>query len=99
MAALALLLFQTAKRAVTTEKQSPKPIALPAGADEKSLAVLPFVNMSSDKENEYFVDGLTEEILNRLAQTSALKVPGRTSSFVFKEKKYRSATDWWFAAL
>src|SRR4029077_5766612 len=54
--------------------------AIPA----KSIAVLPFVNMSSDKENEYFVDGLTEEILNRLAQISALRVPGRTSSFAFK---------------
>jgi TolB-like protein/Tfp pilus assembly protein PilF len=53
---------------------------------EKSIAVLPFVNMSSDKENEYFVDGLTEEILNRLAQISALRVPGRTSSFAFKGK-------------
>jgi TolB-like protein len=52
----------------------------------KSIAVLPFVNMSSDKENEYFVDGLTEEILNRLAQISALRVPGRTSSFAFKGK-------------
>lgn len=55
-----------------------------AGAPEKSIAVLPFVNMSSDKENEYFVDGLTEEVLNRLAQISALRVPGRTSSFAFK---------------
>jgi TolB-like protein/Tfp pilus assembly protein PilF len=55
-------------------------------AAEKSIAVLPFVNMSSDKENEYFVDGLTEEILNRLSQIAALKVPGRTSSFVFKGK-------------
>ena len=52
----------------------------------KSIAVLPFVNMSSDKENEYFVDGLTEEILNRLSQISDLKVPGRTSSFVLKIK-------------
>lgn len=52
----------------------------------RSIAVLPFVNMSSDKENEYFVDGLTEEILNGLAQISALKVPGRTSSFAFKDK-------------
>jgi TolB-like protein/Tfp pilus assembly protein PilF len=42
--------------------------------------------MSSDRENEYFVDGLTEEILNRLAQISALRVPGRTSSFAFKGK-------------
>ncbi|HEY2123983.1 MAG TPA: hypothetical protein VGG94_00860 [Chthoniobacterales bacterium] len=53
---------------------------------EKSIAVLPFVNMSSDRENEYFVDGLTEEILTRLAQISALRVPGRTSSFAFKGK-------------
>src|SRR4030095_1170735 len=53
---------------------------------EKSVAVLPFVNMSSDKENDYFVDGLTEEILNRVAQINELKVPGRPSSFVFKDK-------------
>jgi TolB-like protein/Tfp pilus assembly protein PilF len=53
---------------------------------EKSIAVLPFVNMSSDQENAYFVDGLTEEILNRLTQINALKVPGRTSSFVFKNQ-------------
>ena len=55
-------------------------------ATEKSIAVLPFVNMSSDQENAYFVDGLTEEILNRVAQIKALKVPGRTSSFALKGK-------------
>jgi TolB-like protein/Tfp pilus assembly protein PilF len=54
--------------------------------NEKSIAVLPFVNMSSDQENAYFVDGLTEEILNRLAQIKALKVPGHTSSFAFKNQ-------------
>ena len=53
---------------------------------EKSVAVLPFVNMSSDQENTYFVDGLTEEILNRVAQIGGLKVPGRTSSFAFKNQ-------------
>ncbi len=42
--------------------------AMTSGLPEKSIAVLPFVNMSSDRENEYFVDGLTEEILNRVAQ-------------------------------
>jgi TolB-like protein/Tfp pilus assembly protein PilF len=65
----------------TSSKQS-------GGAElpEKSIAVLPFVNMSSDQENAYFVDGLTEEILNRLAQIDALKVPGRTSSFAFKNQ-------------
>src|SRR6266581_7728973 len=60
--------------------------AMTSGLPEKSIAVLPFVNMSSDRENEYFVDGLTEEILNRLAQISGLRVPGRTSSFAFKGK-------------
>jgi serine/threonine protein kinase/Tfp pilus assembly protein PilF len=52
----------------------------------KSIAVLPFVNMSSDQENVYFVDGLTEEILSRLAEVRDLKVPGRTSSFAFKSQ-------------
>ncbi len=50
----------------------------------KSIAVLPFVNMSSDPEQEYFSDGLSEEILNLLARVPDLKVIGRTSSFVFK---------------
>ena len=52
----------------------------------KSIAVLPFVNMSSDQENVYFADGLTEEILSRLAEVRDLKVPGRTSSFAFKSQ-------------
>lgn len=50
----------------------------------KSIAVLPFVNMSSDAEQEYFSDGITEEILNSLASVKKLKVAGRTSSFAFK---------------
>jgi len=58
-----------------------------AAADqEKSIAVLPFVNMSSDPEQDYFADGISEEILNTLAQVSDLKVAGRTSSFAFKSK-------------
>jgi len=51
---------------------------------KKSLAVLPFVNMSSDPENEYFSDGITEELLNMLAQEQGLQVTARTSSFAFK---------------
>ena len=51
---------------------------------QKSIAVLPFVNMSSDAEQEYFSDGITEEILNSLAGIKELKVAGRTSSFAFK---------------
>jgi TolB-like protein len=50
----------------------------------KSIAVLPFVNMSSDAEQEYFSDGISEEILNALARVKDLKVAGRTSSFAFK---------------
>jgi TolB-like protein len=52
----------------------------------KSIAVLPFVNMSSDPEQEYFSDGISEEILNSLARVKELKVAGRTSSFAFKGK-------------
>ena len=48
------------------------------------MAVLPFVNMSGDPDNEYFSDGITEELLNALAQLPDLRVPGRTSSFAFK---------------
>jgi len=50
----------------------------------KSIAVLPFVNMSEDANNEYFSDGISEEILNALAKVDDLKVAGRTSSFSFK---------------
>jgi TolB-like protein/Flp pilus assembly protein TadD len=51
-----------------------------------SIAVLPFVNMSGDKEQEYFSDGLTEEILNSLARINELQVAARTSAFSFKGK-------------
>lgn len=52
----------------------------------KSVAVLPFVNMSPDKENEYLSDGITEDLCTALAQVKGLHVPARTSSFVFKGK-------------
>jgi TolB-like protein/Flp pilus assembly protein TadD len=53
---------------------------------EKSIAVLPFVNMSEDKANEYFSDGISEELLNLLAKIPQLQVTARTSSFSFKGK-------------
>ncbi|MEO5813541.1 MAG: hypothetical protein ABIU96_08345 [Rhodanobacter sp.] len=56
--------------------------AIPA----KSIAVLPFVNMSGDPKNDYFSDGITEEILDALAQVPMLKVAARTSAFAFKGK-------------
>ena len=54
--------------------------------DGNSIAVLPFENMSADKDNEYFSDGITEEILNSLAQIKELRVISRTSVFTYKER-------------
>jgi adenylate cyclase len=62
------------------QKSASSPDALP------SIAVLPFVNMSNDVENEYFCDGLAEELLNALAKIESLKVAARTSTFFFKGK-------------
>ncbi len=60
----------------------PKP-APPGG---QSIAVLPFVDMSPQKDQEYFCDGMTEELINRLSKIQALRVPARTSAFFFKGK-------------
>jgi TolB-like protein len=57
-----------------------------AGAVQESVAVLPFVNLSADAESEFFADGITEEIMNALAQIDALRVAGRSSAFSFKGK-------------
>ena len=54
---------------------------------KKSIAVLPFVNMSADRENEYFSDGITEEIINALTKVQGLHVTARTSAFSFKGKE------------
>ncbi len=58
-----------------------RPAPRPAG-----LAVLPFVNLSSDPENEYFSDGMTEELINALTKVAGLRVTARTSAFAFKGK-------------
>ncbi len=55
-----------------------------ASGDERSIAVLPFADLSPDGDQEYFADGLSDELLNVLAQSHDLKVAGRTSSFAFK---------------
>jgi serine/threonine-protein kinase len=62
------------------------PVASPA-PDQKSIAVLAFANLSTEKENEYFSDGISEELLNVLAKIPGLKVSARTSSFFFKGKQ------------
>ena len=61
-------------------------MSIGSDTQKPSLAVLPFENMSGDKENEYFSDGLAEEILNLLAQIPGLRVIARTSAFAFKGK-------------
>lgn len=72
----------------TAEEQGEAPAAITEDItlkpSSKSIAVLPFVNMSDDASNEYFSDGISEEILNALARVRDLKVAGRTSSFAFK---------------
>ncbi len=88
--AAALLVFQIVRSKSTSPAQlSPESTA---AADDKSIAVLPFVNMSSDKEQDYFSDGLSEELLNQLAQIPQLRVIARTSSFSFKGKEVDVAT-------
>jgi TolB-like protein/DNA-binding winged helix-turn-helix (wHTH) protein/Tfp pilus assembly protein PilF len=64
---------------------SPPPVnPSPAQADQKSVAVLPFTDLSPEQDQQYFSDGLTEELLNILAQSRRLRVIARTSSFSFR---------------
>ncbi len=89
--AVALILFavdkfvlQQDEQEVATAQESGGPPAAPA--TEKSVAVLPFRAMSNGPDDEYFADGLTEEILNSLTQLPELLVTARTSAFYFKDK-------------
>ena len=65
---------------------APAVAAKSAAPDRRSIAVLPFVDMSAAKDQEYFSDGIAEELLNRLAQVPGLRVAARTSAFRFKGK-------------
>jgi TolB-like protein/Tfp pilus assembly protein PilF len=65
-------------------RTAPGAPAEPTG--QKSIAVLPFVNMSPERENEYFSDGMTEELITALSKVEGLRVAARTSAFVFKGK-------------
>ena len=88
--------FSGKKAAVDGSGRAPERDSDPLSPDplstDASIAVLPFVNMSSDKEQEYFSDGLSEELLNQLAQIPQLRVIARTSSFSFKGKEADVAT-------
>jgi TolB-like protein/Tfp pilus assembly protein PilF len=71
----------TVAASTTANHASPAPIFSPP---KHAIAVLPFVNLSGDKEQEYFSDGLTEELLNSLSRIDELQVAARTSSFSFQ---------------
>lgn len=74
--------------ATSSTKTDTGPAEAASEEQKKSIAVLPFVNMSGDAENEYFSDGISEEILNLLVKLPKLKVSSRTSSFAFKGKDF-----------
>jgi serine/threonine protein kinase/tetratricopeptide (TPR) repeat protein len=81
--------FQTstafAKAIVPPQVTTPTTVTVPEGVQVvKSIAVLPFTNMSADPENEYFTDGMAEEIINALSKIKSLGVASRTSTFAFK---------------
>ncbi len=88
MLAVALVLFAVERFVLLpdTAPASDSAQEIVATEVQQSIAVLPFVNMSPDPDQEYFSDGLSEEVLNLLAKIPALKVIGRTSSFAFKGK-------------
>ncbi len=78
---------QSAAADPTPHEVRPSPTAARASASpDPSIAVLPFVNMSADRDQEYFSDGLSEELINQLAHIKALRVAGRTSSFALRDK-------------
>ena len=75
-----------AHRVIEAKKVAEKEITVSSVQDKPSIAVLPFVNMSEDPEQEYFSDGMSEEIIGALAKLEGLKVISRTSAFYFKGK-------------
>ncbi|MGC2627487.1 MAG: hypothetical protein WA269_11665 [Candidatus Udaeobacter sp.] len=84
-AALSVGLFFVGR--YTAGHSAPRPTGVAAAVPGKSIAVLPLINESGDPKDEYFSDGLSEELIAALAQISGLKVIGRSSSFRFKDRK------------
>jgi adenylate cyclase len=78
------LIPETTEPAPPAEAVAGVEAAGPDGDDRPSVAVVPFVNTSDDDTNEYFADGISEELLNALSSIRSLRVPSRTSSFTFK---------------
>jgi TolB-like protein/lipoprotein NlpI len=77
---------------ITTDNASPARTEAATAIAQKSIAVLPLLNESGDPKDEYFSDGLSEELIAALAQIRELKVIGRSSSFRFKERKEETKT-------
>jgi TolB-like protein/class 3 adenylate cyclase len=89
-----IALWQYAQRPTSptpkvVEKADPQKMAFPL-PDKPSIAVLPFTNMSDDKEQEYFADGLTEEIINGLSKVEHIFVIARNSTFTYKGKPVKA---------
>src|SRR3989304_5111803 len=84
---MAAILLDLKKSSSQSESESFE-FELPASRPSQSIAVLPFVNMSGDPEQESFCDGLTEELINALSKISDLRVVARTSAFAFKGGSY-----------
>jgi TolB-like protein/DNA-binding winged helix-turn-helix (wHTH) protein/Tfp pilus assembly protein PilF len=83
-------------QAASTATRAPSPVAqdigtAPSTIPKKSIAILPFVDLSEKKDQEYFADGMAEEIIDRLVRVPDLRVPARTSSFYFKGKPIKVA--------
>jgi TolB-like protein len=86
--ATGMLMFQL----IRSKSKSPAQVTAAAMPFPKSIAVLPLLNESGDQGDEYFSDGLSEELIAALAQIKELKVIGRSSSFRFKDKREESKT-------
>ncbi len=79
--------MQEVRAALEALRSPTQTVPMQAARAEASIAVLPFANLSADKENEYFSDGLAEEIINALTHVRGLKVTARTSAFAFRGEK------------
>jgi serine/threonine protein kinase/tetratricopeptide (TPR) repeat protein len=87
LAVLALGVYDFMRRAEDARNDSLNSVFVRRPIDEKSIAVLPFLDMSENKDQRYFSDGLSEELISSLAQIQDLQVIARTSSFHFRDKQ------------